>query len=217
MKSTRIMLVDDHAAVRLGLRTLLETQPSWKVCGETANGRDALRMVEELRPDILILDITLPELTGFEVIRQVQKASTETEVIIFTGHSREDLVIQAFDAGARSFILKIDESAELLAAVRAAAEHRPYFTPWTSAIAFTRFQGHGRKEAPAEPGSLLSARESEAIKFIAEGKTNKELATQLGVSLRTAEGYRAAVMRKLGLNTLGELIRYAIRNGIIEP
>jgi two-component system, NarL family, response regulator NreC len=217
VKPLRLLLVDDHAAVRTGVRVVLERQLDWKVCGEAGTGRQAVLALEGLKPDVMVLDITLPELSGFEVIRLTKKASPETEVVVFTGHEMEDLVHQAFDAGVRSFILKSDENVQLVEAVRAAAEHRPYFTPWISGIIFARFQRSASKDQPPAPGSVLGPREREAIQFIAEGKTNKELATQMGVCIRTAESHRAAIMRKLGLHSLGELIRYAIRNGIINP
>ena len=217
MNPVRLFLVDDHAAVRTGVRVVLERQPGWKVSGEAGTGREAVAAAEQLKPDVMILDITLPELGGLEVIRLTRKVSPDTEVIIFTAHEMEELVHQAFDVGVRSFILKSDENVQLVEAVRAAAEHRPYFTPWISGIIFARFQRRSSKDEPPAPGSVLGPREREAIQFIAEGKTNKELAAQLGVCLRTAESHRAAIMRKLGLHSIGELIRYAIRNGIIDP
>lgn len=217
MSAVRLLVTDDHAAIRTGIRVVLERQPGWKVCGEAGTGREAVQAIETLKPDVMVIDVTLPELSGLEVIRQARKVSPDTEAIIFTAHEMEDLVHQAFDAGVRSFILKSDENFQLVEAVRAAAEHRPYFTPWISSIIFSRFQKGGQKSEPPSPGSALGPREREAVQFIAEGRSNKELASQMGVCLRTAESHRAAIMRKLGLRNLGELIRYAIRNGIIDP
>jgi DNA-binding NarL/FixJ family response regulator len=211
----RLLLVDDHAVVRNGVRLVVEQQPDWEICGEASTGREGVAAAQLLKPDVVIQDVTLPELNGLEALRQIKKARPETEVIIFTAHEMEDLVHQVFDAGARSYLLKTDEPVHLVEAVRAAATHKPYFTPRISEIIFSRYQ-HGGGERPA-PGTSLTPREREAVQFIAEGRSNKELAAQLGVSLRTAESHRAAVMQKLGLHTLGELIRYAIRNGIIEP
>ena len=216
MKSIRILLVDDHAVVRAGVRFVLEKQPGWEICGEAATGRQGVTAAGSLKPDVVIQDVTLPELSGVEALKQIKKANPATEVIIFTAHEMEDLVHQVFDAGARSYLLKTDESVHLIEAVRAAAEHKPYFTPRVSEIIYSRLQqGSSGGERPA-PGTTLTSRESEAVKFIAEGKSNKELAQLMGVSLRTAESHRAAVMQKLGLKTVGELIRYALRNGIIE-
>lgn len=216
MSPIRILVVDDHAVVRNGVRFVLEKQPGWEICGEAQTGREGVAAAKELKPDVVIQDITLPELSGMEVLRQVKKALPDTEVIMFTAHEMEDLVHQVFDAGGRSYLLKTDDPSHLIEAVRAAAEHKAYFTPRVSQIILRRLQSGSMGERPT-PGNSLTGREREAVKFIAEGRTNKELADVLGVSLRTAESHRAAVMQKLGLKTIGELIRYALRNGIIEP
>jgi two-component system, NarL family, response regulator NreC len=216
VKSIRILLVDDHAIVRSGVRFLIEQQPGWEVCGEAATGREGVASAKSLKPDIVIQDITLPELSGLESLKQIKKIHPTTEVIIFTAHEMEDLVHQVFDAGARSYLLKTDDNQHLLEAVRAAAEHKPYFTPRVSEIIYARFQCGGNGGERPIPGQSLTPREREAVQFIAEGKSNKELAQHMGVSLRTAESHRAAVMQKLGLKTIGELVRYALRNGIIE-
>lgn len=216
MKPIRILLVDDHAVVRSGVRFVLEKQPGWEICGEAQTGREGVASALALKPDIVIQDVTLPELSGMEALRQIKKALPDTEVIMFTAHEMEDLVHQVFDAGARSYLLKTDDPCHLLDAVRAAAEHKAYLTPRVSEIILQRLQSKAHGGEQPVPGTCLTAREREAVKFIAEGRTNKELADLLGVSLRTAESHRAAVMQKLGLKTLGELIRYALRNGIIE-
>jgi DNA-binding NarL/FixJ family response regulator len=217
VKTLRILLVDDHAVVRAGLRFILETQEGWEICGEAADGRAGVDLARELKPDVVIQDVTLPELWGLDALRQIKRACALTEVIILTAHGSEDLVHQVFDAGARSFLLKTDENTHLLEAVRSAAEHKPYFTPRVSEIILARYQqAAGKTERPA-PGTSLTQRERETLQFIAEGKSNKELADKLGVGLRTVESHRAALMHKLGLDSIGELIRYAIRNGIIEP
>lgn len=217
MKPIRLLLVDDHAVVRTGARIVLEQQSGWEVCGEASTGREGVAAARSLKPDVVIQDVTLPELGGLEALRQIKKACPSTEVIIFTAHEMEDLVHQVFDAGARSYLLKTDDSVHLVEAVRAAADHKPYFTPRISEIILARYQHSGADNERPLPGSSLTPREREALQVIAEGKTNKELATQMGVSLRTAESHRAAIMQKLGLRTIGELIRYAIRNGIVEP
>jgi DNA-binding NarL/FixJ family response regulator len=216
VKPIRLLLVDDHAVVRSGIRFVLEKQPGWEVCGEAQTGREGVAAALQLKPDVVIQDITLPELSGMEAFRQIKKALPDTEVIMFTAHEMEDLVYQVFDAGARSYLLKTDDPSQLIDAVRAAAEHKPYFTPRVSEIILRRLQGNAMGGERPAPGSSLTPREREAVKFIAEGRTNKELADLLGVSLRTAESHRASVMQKLGLKTIGELIRYALRNGIIE-
>ncbi|MEP6669648.1 MAG: response regulator transcription factor [Chthoniobacter sp.] len=216
MKPIRILLVDDHAVVRNGVRFVLEKQQGWEICGEAATGREGVAVAKELNPDVVIQDVTLPELSGIEALKQIKRNSPGTEVIIFTAHEMEDLVHQVFDAGGRSYLLKTDESNHLIEAVRAAAEHKPYFTPRVSEIIFSRLQQSAIGGERPAPGQTLTTREREAVQFIAEGKSNKDLAQLMGVSLRTAESHRAAIMQKLGLNTIGELIRYALRNGIIE-
>lgn len=217
MKKPSILIVDDHESVRSGVRAALGMMDTWEVCGEASTGFKAVECVSLMKPDVVIQDVTLPELDGLEVMRQIKKVSPETEVIIFTGQLAESLVYQAFDAGARSYILKTDSTSQLLEAVGAAMLHKPYFTPRISEIVFARFQQSGIKREECAPGSILTPREREAIQIIAEGKSNKELADKMGVSLRTAESHRAAIMQKLKLGNIGELIRYAIRNGIIQP
>jgi len=211
----RILIVDDHAVVRLGVRRLIETQPDWNLCGEASSGREALAAVEELKPDVIIQDITLPDLDGMEVVRQIKKFHPETEIVIFTAHETETLVHQAFSAGARSYLIKTDGINHFVEAVRSASAHQPYFTPRVSEIIFKRLQAAGPEAEGALPDTGLTPREREAVRIIAEGKSNKELAALLGISLRTAESHRAAIMHKLNLHGIGELIRYAIRNGII--
>lgn len=202
--------------MRSGVRFVIEKQPGWEICGEAQTGREGVAVARELKPDVVIQDVTLPELSGMEALRQIKKALPDTEVIMFTAHEMEDLVYQVFDAGARSYLLKTDDPSHLIDAVKAAAEHKAYLTPRVSELILRRLQSNGQGGERPAPGTSLTAREREAVKFIAEGRTNKELADLLGVSLRTAESHRAAVMQKLGLKSLGELIRYALRNGIIE-
>lgn len=217
MSKMRVLIVDDHESVRIGVRAVLSLEPKWEVCGEAATGWSALEMAAELKPDVIVQDVTLPGLDGLEVARQIRKTSPDTEVVMFSGHLSEELVYQSFDVGARSYILKTDSSLQLLDAVRAAAEHKPYFTPLVSEIVFARFQQPKIKREQCVAGSILTPREREAVQIIAEGKSNKELASTMGVSLRTAESHRAAIMQKLKLGNIGELIRYAIRNGIVQP
>lgn len=212
----RVLLVDDHGVVRDGLRYVIDQEEGWEVCGEAGTGVEAVNAARELRPDVVILDVTLPELSGVEVLRQIKKESPRTEVIIFTAHQMEDLVHTVFDAGARSYLLKTDSREHLIAAIRAACVHKPYFTPRISEIVFSRYVTRpGAGDRPL-PGSSLTAREREVVQLVAEGKSNKEVAARLGTSVRTAESHRAAVMKKLNLQSVGDLIRYAIRNKIVS-
>lgn len=213
----RILLIDDHRVLRAGLRLMLERQPNWMICGEASGGREGIAMAAQLKPDIGVLDISMGDMNGLDVMRQIKKDCPETEIIFFTAHEVEDLVQTAFENGARSFLLKTDESEHVLNAVMAAANHKPYFTPRVAEIVFSRFDRNGTRGERPEPGSTLTARERETLRLVAEGKSNKEIASDLGVSLRTAESHRAALMKKLGLNSVGEVVRFAIRNRIIEP
>jgi len=216
MKEVRILLADDHEVVRQGARLLIEKNQGWVVCGEAKNGRETVTLAEQLQPDVVVMDINMPELNGLDATRQIRKSVPTTEVLMFTGIENEQLVHDVFEAGARSYILKSDIAQHLTAAIDAASQHKTYFTTRISEIVFARYL-HGKKgPVETEPGSRLTPREREIVQLLAEGKSNKEVADVLGISVKTAETHRAAVMRKLGLNAFSELVRYAIRNHIIE-
>jgi two-component system response regulator NreC len=217
MIKTRILIADDHALMRDGLKLLLEKEPGWEVCGVAKTGKEAVHQAKELRPDIIVLDMSMPELTGLEAARQIKKALPETELLIFTANENEEVVRQVFDVGAKSYIRKADAPSHLLDAIKSLRQHKPFFTSRVAEVLFAKFldrsSGEGRSETKDK---ALSDREREVIRLLGEGKSNKETAAALGISPRTVEVHRAAVMKKLGLNSFSELIRYAIRNGIIE-
>ncbi len=216
MKTVRILLADDHKVVRQGTRALLSAVPEWEIVGEADNGRDAVSLTAELKPDIVILDISMPELNGLDATRQIKKKSPETEVLIFTGQETEELVHDVFDSGARSYIMKTDAADHLIDAIKALSEHKHFFTSRISEIVFARYiQEKGTLEGAPEK-SRITDREREIVQLLAEGKSSKEIATILGISVRTVETHRAAIMKKLGLKSFSELIRYAVRNKIIE-
>ncbi len=216
MKTVRILLADDHKVVRQGTRALLSAIPEWEIVGEADNGRDAVSLTAELKPDIVILDISMPELNGLDATRQIKKKSPETEVLIFTGQETEELVHDVFDSGARSYIMKTDAADHLIDAIKALSEHKHFFTSRISEIVFARYiQEKGTLEGAPEK-SRITDREREIVQLLAEGKSSKEIATILGISVRTVETHRAAIMKKLGLKSFSELIRYAVRNKIIE-
>jgi two-component system response regulator NreC len=216
VKTVRILLADDHKVVRQGTRALLSAVPEWEIVGEAANGRDAVSLTAELKPDIVILDISMPELNGLDATRQIKKKSPETEVLIFTGQETEELVHDVFDSGARSYIMKTDAADHLIDAIKALSEHKHFFTSRISEIVFARYiQKKGTLEGAPEK-SRITNREREIVQLLAEGKSSKEIATILGISVRTVETHRAAIMKKLGLKSFSELIRYAVRNKIIE-
>ena len=216
MKTLRIHLADDHKVVRQGTRALLSTVPEWEIVGEADNGREAVSLTSELKPDIVILDIGMPELNGLDATRQIKKKLPDTEVLIFTGQETEELVHDVFDSGARSYIMKTDAADHLIDALKALSEHKHFFTSRISEIVFARYiQGKKTVEGAPEK-SRITDREREIVQLLAEGKSSKEIATILGISVRTVETHRAAIMKKLGLKSFSELIRYAVRNKIIE-
>lgn len=214
MKNVRILLADDHEVVRQGVRAFIEKQPGWEVCGEAADGRAAVALAERLRPDVVVLDLGMTDLNGLDATRQIKRAQPETEVLIFTGQESDELVHAVFEAGARSYILKHDIGAHLVAAIEALSRHKHYFTTRISEIVFARYLEGGARTS--EPGERLTPRERETVQLLAEGKSNKLVAEQLGISIKTVETHRAAIMRKLHLESFAELVRYAIRNKIVE-
>lgn len=214
MKAVRIMIADDHEIVRRGMRPLLKMQSGWEICGEAANGRDAVSMAAELKPDVVILDVSMPGLSGLEVATQIKRDRPETELLIFTGHESEVLVHQLFAAGARAFVLKQDAAEQLIPAVEALSEHRPFFGSQISMVVFEQYYKDGLSPEDISPDGLTS-REREVVQLLAEGKSNKEVADFLGISVKTAETHRATVMRKLNLKAFSELIRFAIRNHLV--
>ena len=210
------MLADDHQVVRRGVQAAIEGMPGWVVCGEAVDGRAAVKMAEELKPDIVVMDVGMPELNGIDATRQIRKSCPETEVLIFTGQEAEDLVRQVFEAGARSYILKTDGREQLEAALRALAMHKPYFTTAVGEVLFARFL-QGKKSATEDGDEgRLTTREREIVQLLAEGKSNKDVAGVLGISVKTAETHRAAVMKKLKLKAISDLVRYALRNHLVS-
>ena len=214
----RILLADDHDLTRAGLRYLLEKQKDWSVCGEASNGRLAVEMAEKLRPDLAILDMSMPELNGLEATRHILKSFPHAKILIYTMHETEKIIIDALEAGAHGIVLKSDAGENMVAAVESIAKGRRFFT---SRVAEAVVEAYLSKKASRDTDSnshiALTTREREVVQLLAEGKSNKEVADHLGISARTAEGHRAEIMRKLRLESLAELIRYAIRNEIVQP
>lgn len=208
----RILLADDHDVVRHGLRHLLEGQEGWTVCGEATGGRQAVAMAAELRPDVAVLDVGMPDLNGLEATRQIRKASPGTEVLIFTMHESERLVREVLGAGAKGYLLKSDAARSIAAAVEALAAHRPYFN-WK--VSETLLDGFLRAAASgpdgADPAEPLTPREREIAQLLAEGRSNKEVANRLDIGVKTVETHRSALMRKIGARTVVDIVRYAVR------
>ena len=213
MPGLRILIADDHAVVRAGLRALLESRSGWEVCGESADGRDAVEKATKLKPDVAVLDIGMPLLNGVETTRRIRSASPFTEILILTMHESDDLVQQVVEAGARGYILKDDADRVLLAAVEAVRNHKPYFSTRVSTPPST---DPLPSSDPSRSRLRLTPREREILQLLAEGKSNKEVASLLGISVNTAEAHRANIMLKLNVHSLAELVHYAIRNNIIK-
>lgn len=208
----RIMIVDDHDAVRRGVRTLVESRANYCVVGEASNGREAMELAKESQPDIVILDYSIPELNGLDLSHQLKRASPRIEILIYTMHDREDLITEILHAGVRGFVLKSDTEKHLLAALDALSIHRPYFSGAVSETLLDKFL----ESKPQPTASSLTHREREIVQLIAEGRINKEIAQLLNISVKTVETHRASTMHKLKLRTTADLVRYAIRNRIIQ-
>lgn len=214
MAPLRILVADDHQVVRTGLRTLLESKTGWQVCAEAANGRDAVERAGALQPDVAVLDIGMPLLNGMEATRQIRKVSPGTEILILTMHDSEHMIQGVLDAGAHGYILKDDADRNLLAAVESLRRHKPYLSSRVSAAAAAAQPGTDGIERPAR---RLTPREREIVQLLAEGKSNKEIATYLNISVKTAETHRANIMLKMNFHSVTELVRYAVKNKIIQP
>lgn len=210
----RILIADDHEAIRRGLKSFVETRPEWRVVAEASDGRQALELARQTRPDIAILDYSLPLMNGLDLTRAIKHDFPRTEILIFTMHDREDIVTAVLRAGARAYVLKSDSEQHLLAALDALAIGRPYFSCEVSETLLEYFIDHGNKTAKQ---GILTQREREIVQLIAEGKINKEISHLLGISVKTVETHRAAAMHKLKIKTTAELVRYAVRNNIVQP
>jgi len=216
--SFRILVADDHEVVRKGLCALLRGQGDWEVCGEAANGREAVDKAINLKPEVVILDIGMPSLNGLEATRQILKAVPQVKVLILTLHDSDQVVQEVLNAGARGFLLKSDAARDLVAAVEALRRDKIYFTPRVASMVL---DGYLRRNKPgAEPQlpsrSRLTPREREIVQLLAEGKSSKEVAVVLGLSVKTAETHRSNIMRKLELHSVSDLVMYAVRNNIVQ-
>jgi DNA-binding NarL/FixJ family response regulator len=218
MKSLRILVADDHELLRRGVRALLETHAGWEVCDEAVDGREAVEKAIRLRPDLVILDIAMPGLNGLEAARQIRKEAPGSEILILTMHDSEQVIQEVLAAGARGYVLKSDASRDLIAAVEALSHQKTFFTHRVTEMVLQTYLGGGTGAVePGESALLLTPREREVIQLLAEGRSNKEVADILRISVRTAETHRTNIMRKLDCHSLSDLTRYAIRNNIIHP
>jgi len=215
MNPVRIVLADDHTVMRNGLRLLLERQPNLQVIGEAADGRQAVALSESANPDVVIMDIGMPNLNGIEAARQIVNHNPHTAIAILSMHSDESYVIRALKAGARAYLLKDSAEADLLAAVRALTEGKSFFSPAISKILVEDYMRQLESRGAEDTYELLTNREREILQLLAEGRTNKEVANMLNLSLYTVETHRTHILQKLNLHSVPELILYAVRKGII--
>lgn len=213
----RIVLADDHDLMRRGIRGLLESEPDLEVCGEAANGREAVELTSRLQPDVIVLDLGMPELNGLDALKLIHKEVPATEVLVFSMHDSEGLVREVFAAGARGYVLKSDAARYLVDAIRSLAEHKPFFTERISEAILSSLVSsaaqNGKQSVSTDP---LTMREHEILQLLAENKNNKDIAGTLGISVRTVETHRRSIMQKLNANSIVELVHYAVRNRIVD-
>jgi DNA-binding NarL/FixJ family response regulator len=215
----RILIVDDHDVARRGIRSLLEAHPGWEICGEAKDGREAVECATKMKPDLVLLDIGMPGLNGLDAARQIHAACPDTRILILTMHDTEQVVREVLAVGARGFLLKSDSARDLVAAVEALQNHRTFFTTRVAQMVLdgylhpTSGNNHGSSHSGRQ---VLTPREREVIQLLAEGKTTKEVAVTLDLSVKTAETHRTNLMRKLDLHSVADLTLYAVRNSIVQ-
>ncbi|HMI52143.1 MAG TPA: response regulator transcription factor [Candidatus Saccharimonadales bacterium] len=217
MDTLRLLVADDHEIVRKGLRSILEQQPGWQVAGEAKDGRETVAKAKELKPDVIVVDISMPSLNGLEATRQMLKDDAKTKVLILTMHDTDPLIREVLDAGARGYVLKSDASRDLVTAVEAVRRNKTFFTARVAQMVLEGYLDKKTRTTPSEnPQTRLTPRQREIVQLLAEGKSSKEVAVVLGLSVKTAETHRANIMRRLECHSVSELVRYAVRNDIIQ-
>ena len=214
MSALRILVADDHEVVRRGLCALLKSHAGWEVCAEAVDGQEAVHKVNQLKPDIVILDIGMPNLNGLTAARQILHAHPQQKILILTISDAEQIVREVLNAGARGFVLKSDAARDLLDAVDALEHNRTFFTRGVAEMILGAYRNPDAEQEPAQP--MVSSREREIVQLLAEGKSSKEVASFLKLSVSTVETHRSNIMRKLGIHSLSELVLYAIRNNIVQ-
>ena len=211
---TKILIADDHDVVRRGLRALLSSQPGWKVVADVADGYEAIDTAIRTTPDVIVIDCALRRMNGLETTRRVLHQMPKTEVCVFTDCAEEAVIGSALSVGARGFVLKSDAEKELLAAIEALSNHHPYFS-WI--VSETLLNHYVKESGRSSATELLTPREREVVQLVAEGLSNKQVSRQLDLSIKTIETHRGAAMRKAGLSSTADLVRYAVRNHLVQP
>jgi two-component system response regulator NreC len=216
MKPIRILLADDHTVVRKGLRLLLESQPDFQVIADAANGRETVALAERLTPDVVVMDVAMPELNGIEAARQISAKLPRTAIVFLSMHSDEGYVLKALKSGARAYLLKDSAENDLISAVKAVCEGKAFFSPAISKMLIEDYMLQMQQRAVEDSYDLLTTREREILQLFAEGKNNKDVANTLNLSLYTVETHRSNIFQKLNLHSSAELILYAVRKGVIS-
>jgi DNA-binding NarL/FixJ family response regulator len=216
MEPVRLLVADDHEIVRKGLRSLLEAQPGWQVTAEACDGREAVQIAKEIKPDVTVLDIGMPALNGLEAARQMIKNDARAKILILTMHDSDPLIREVLDAGARGYVLKSDASRDLVTAINAVRCNKTFFTAKVAQIVLDGYLDKKPKPNAESAQTRLTPRQREIVQLLAEGKSSKEVAVALGLSVKTAETHRANIMKRLDCHSVSELVRYAVRNNIIE-
>ncbi|MGH9401533.1 MAG: response regulator [Terriglobia bacterium] len=216
METVRILIADDHDLVRRGIRALLQDHPTWEVCGEAATGRDAIDKAKRLKPDIVVLDANMPEVKGVEAAREILKQVPGVEVLILTMDESPQLMRDLLEAGVRGYVFKSDFDRDLVDAITSLSQRHPYFTSRVSQMMLEDYQKGKIRSRRKTPPDSLTPRQCEVIRLLASGKTNKEVAAALGISVKTAETHRAVIMRKLSFHSFSELVRYAVSHNLTE-
>jgi DNA-binding NarL/FixJ family response regulator len=212
----RILIVDDHEVVRQGLRALLERVEGWSVCGEAATGREAIDQATTLKPDVVLLDLGMPELNGLEAARRITKVLPRCAVVVLSAYQEEAVVRDVIAAGVRAYVLKSESARDLVLAVESVLNGRPFFSAKIADVVLGSVTGRTPAATPL-PSVRLTPREREVLQLLAEGHTNKEVAATLGLGVKTTATHRASLMKKLGVHSVGDLVRYAVRNRVVEP
>lgn len=216
MAKIRILLADDHAILRNGLSAIVGREPDMQVTGEASNGRDAVDLCAELSPDVAVIDIAMPQLNGIDATIQIMKLGMHTQVVILSMHSDESYIVRALAAGAKGYILKDSAETDLLNAIRAVTSGKPYFSPKVTSTLLDDYVRHLRQRGLQDSYELLTDREREVLQLVAEGRSNKEVATAMKVSVTTVETHRTNLMHKLGLHSTAEIVLYAMRKKLIS-
>jgi len=219
--AVRILVADDHSIVRRGVRSLLETKPGWAVCGEAVSGADAILKAKRLKPDVVVMDITMPEINGLEATRQIRREVPKTGVIILSMHETYQTVREVVDAGAQGYVLKSDLDLGLITAIENLLRGGTFFSPKVTELVMDGYLKGGAADPAPEarastPGRRITPRQTEVVRLLAEGKTNKEVALALGISVKTAETHRTQIMHKLGLKSFSDLVKYAVREKLVK-